>query len=261
MKLLKIRQPYLDTIDSAGGGGLDISDDTADITDDLDSFGLDDTGEDDTPPADTPEEPPAEPYKLKVKYNHEDMELAEDEAIPLIQKGMNYDKAVERAAQEARQQAIDEYIASQGYEWNGNPITTQAEYQMALYEQSLIEKGVSPEEISHLVEEHPEVRKAHEIAENQARTEQSTKEFRDFVAEYPDVKPEEIPKEVFMYQRDTGKDLVDCMRWNENRLLKEQIKTLTQNMENSKKAPVGSVTALGDKGTEYDPFLEGFDSI
>ena len=35
-------------------------------------------------------------YKLKIKYNHKEMEIPEDEAIPLIQKGMNYDKLQER---------------------------------------------------------------------------------------------------------------------------------------------------------------------
>lgn len=256
MKHFEMRQPYLDTIDSMGGGDIDFSADTEDF-----SFEDEEAGEDTTPPEEPPAEETPEPYKLRVKYNHDELELAEDEAIPLIQKGMNYDKAVERAAQEARQQAIDDYIASQGYEWKGQPITTEADYKMALYEQGLMEKGVDPAEISKLVQEHPDVRKAREIAEKQSKTEQSTKEFRDFVAEYPEVKPEEIPREVFQYQQQTGKPLVDCMRWNENRLLKEQIKTLTQNIENSKKAPVGSVTSLGNEGTEYDPFLEGFNGI
>lgn len=48
--------------------------------------------EDTTPEAD--KQP--EPYKLKVKYNHEEMEIPENEAIPLIQKGLNYDKLQER---------------------------------------------------------------------------------------------------------------------------------------------------------------------
>lgn len=255
MKLFDIKQPYFSELDSTGG----IETDSIDLSDD--SFDLSDVGEETTPPAEEGAgETPPEPYKLRVKYNHDEMELAEEEAIPLIQKGMNYDKAVERAAQEARQQAVDEYIANQNLEWNGNPITTEAEYNMALYEQELTEKGVSPEEITRLVSEHPEVRKAHEIAEQNARNEDSTREFREFVAEYPQVKPEEIPVEVFQYQNQTRKPLVDCMRWNENRLLKEQVKTLSQNLENAKKAPVGSVTALGDEGTEYDPFLDGFNS-
>lgn len=261
MRLFDIKSPCFNELDSTGG--IDYSDDAIDFGDD--SFDLSDDGEDNTPPAEEGteeiQETQPEPYKLRVKYNHDEMELGENEAIPLIQKGMNYEKAVERAAQEAEQRAVDKFVASQGYEWNGKPITTQAEYQQALYEQDLISKGADPAEVAQLVNEHPDVRRAREIAEQKAREEQETNEYREFVAEYPQVKPEDIPAEVFQYQVETGKTLVDAMRWNENRLLKEQIKTLTQNLENSKKAPIGSITALGNEGTEYDPFLEGFNSL
>lgn len=258
MKLFGIKSPYFSELDSTGG-----IEDSIDFEDD--SFNLGEDGEDNTPPAEEgteeTQDTQLEPYKLKVKYNHEEMELAENEAIPYIQKGMNFDKAVERAAQEARQQAVDEYIANQGYEWNGKQITTQSEYQQALYEQELIEKGANPAEVAQLVNDHPDVRMAREIAEQKAREEQETQEYREFVTEYPDVKPEDIPKEVFQYQAQTGKSLTDSMRWHELKTMREQNKILQQNLENSKKAPIGSVTAQGNEGTEHDPFLEGFNSF
>lgn len=74
--------------------------------------------------------------KLKVKFNHEEKEIPYEEAVQLAQKGMNYDKAVERAKQEAR----DNWITEQGYEWQGKPITTEAEYKTALREQQLLEQ-------------------------------------------------------------------------------------------------------------------------
>ena len=43
-----------------------------------------------------PIEEPEVPAKFKVKFNHEEKELGYDEAVPLIQKGMNYDKLQER---------------------------------------------------------------------------------------------------------------------------------------------------------------------
>ena len=36
--------------------------------------------------------PESEPFRLKVKYNHEEIYLPEEEAAALAQKGMNYDK-------------------------------------------------------------------------------------------------------------------------------------------------------------------------
>ncbi|WP_206460421.1 hypothetical protein [Anaerovorax sp. IOR16] len=253
----KLKTPYFSELDSGGGDDfeLDFSEESVEEPEGAEVI---ETEEDTKPKGDVTD---PEPYKLKVKYNHEDMELGEEEAIPLIQKGMNYDKAIERAAQEAKQQAIDEYIAAQGYEWNGNPITTESQYQQALYEQELASKGVDPTEIQRLVGEHPDVRRAMEIAEAAEQEELSTKEYKEFISEYPDVRPEDIPKEVFEYQAQTGKPLLDCMRYNELRILKEQNKTLKQNKENSKRAPVGSVTTFGSDDPNYDPFLDGFNSI
>ena len=36
-----------------------------------------------------------EPFRLKVKYNHEELFLPEDEAVMLAQKGLNYDKVLQ----------------------------------------------------------------------------------------------------------------------------------------------------------------------
>lgn len=102
---------------------------------------------DPTPPQDPgPSDPPADPPQLpslKVKFNHEEKEIPYEEAVQLAQKGMNYDRAVARAQQEAR----DAYIAEQGYEWQGKSITTEAEYKAAVREQELLNqyKELPPE--------------------------------------------------------------------------------------------------------------------
>ncbi|KIL35863.1 hypothetical protein SD71_10750 [Cohnella kolymensis] len=82
----------------------------------------------DTKPTEEEAEPTQEPQKLKIKYNHEEKEISLEEATTLAQKGLNYDKGIERVRQEAAQQARDAWIAEQGYAWNGKPITTEAEY-------------------------------------------------------------------------------------------------------------------------------------
>ena len=118
----KFRSPYLDEDDGANFGG----------------------GAEPLEPAPTPEpdpepqggnepEPTPEPQSIRVKYNHQELELPYDEAVTHIQKGMNYDKAVERARQEAR----DSLIAAEGYIWKGKPITTEAEYIAAKKEQEM----------------------------------------------------------------------------------------------------------------------------
>lgn len=179
------------------------------------------------PPADQPSEPstPAEtpaPPPIKVKYNHQEMELPYEEAVQHIQKGMNYDKAIERArqeaAQEAAQKARDEWIAEQGYAWKGKPITTEAEYKQALREQEIEEKlrlqySSLPDEIIEEIlenrrfrEETLAERKTREEAERKAQEEKDLTTRRDtmydeFLTEFPEYDTEEkwktIPPEVY----------------------------------------------------------------
>jgi hypothetical protein len=250
----ELKQPYFSADETGSDNifeGIDLEEEAPEIEEPTE------------PTEDTkPVEPVVEvPNKFNIKFNHQDMELTQDEAIPLIQKGMNYDKAIERARQEAEQSAVDLYIAKQGYEWNGVPILTEAEYNIALYEQSLQEKGLEPTDISKLVDEHPSVKKARELEQSNARNQDLTKEWTEFVSEFPGIKPDEIPKEVFVIQKETGKSLADSMTKHLLRVESEKNKSLSQNLENSKKAPVGSVTAFGnDEPIIEDDFLKGFNS-
>ena len=154
------------------------------------------------------------PQSIRVKYNHQEMDLPYEEAIGHIQKGMNYDKAVERAAQEAR----DATIAGMGWEWQGKPITTEAEYMQSLQAKELEEKirGQYSNVPDELVNELLESRKFREesLAEKKAREEserkaQDEKDFisrrdsmyEEFLTEFPDYtdaeKQKSIPKEVW----------------------------------------------------------------
>jgi hypothetical protein len=98
--------------------------------------------------------------------------------------------------------------------------------------------------------------------QTKAEQDKQQAEFTEFFENYPDVKPEAIPKEVWDYKGKTGKSLTDAMAWNENKLLKERIKILETNASNNKKAPVNSVTTHGSTEiAEDDDFLKGFNSI
>lgn len=161
-------------------------------------------------PAPTPESP----QSIKVKYNHQELDLPYEEAVQHIQKGMNYDKAVERAAQEAR----DSWIADQGYEWKGKPITTEAEYKAALQEQELENSirsqysNVPDDIVNELLEgrrfreQYQTQQKTIEEQQRKAQEEADLNSRRDamydeFLAEFSDYDTEEkwaaIPKEVW----------------------------------------------------------------
>lgn len=240
----------------------DTSSEDFDTNDDFDFFGEEQESEP------TSEEPVTEvqnqeqtPQTLKVKYNHEERELSYDEAIELAQKGMNYEKAVERAKQEA----LDSYIAEQGYEWNGQPITTYEQYQQALKEQELIEQYQDadlPDEVIQELIENRKFREQYMAQQEQIQQEQKQQqEFVEFAEQFPDVDPESIPSEVWQ-QYESGVPLKYAYMEHEMKQLRTLANVQKQNTQNQTKPTLG-VTAFGSGEPEksVDPFLAGFDSL
>lgn len=211
--------------------------------------------------------------KFKVKFNHTDMEITQDEAREYAQKGMNADKAIERSKQEAR----DAYVAEQSYEWNGSKITTEAQYKQALAEQKMREEykelpqSVQDELIAsrqdreqRKVKDDEQAQKETDAKDEQAKqADQVTfltwfkeQNKRDF-----DGKTDVIPPEVWQ-ENANGVPLISAYSKHENATLRERIKLLEHNSEVAGKAPVGSVTSHGSQETaEEDPFIRGFNSI
>ena len=103
MKFYELRQPYLDEFE--GSGGEPSADQVSD-------------------PISDPISDPA-PQAIKVKFNHDEIEIPYEEAVQHIQKGMNYDKAVDRAKREAAEQSEAKYNrlmdAIKQYGYPGDP--------------------------------------------------------------------------------------------------------------------------------------------
>lgn len=202
----------------------------------------------------TEQQTTTEQPKIKVKYNHQDMELPYEEAVQHIQKGMNYDKAVERARQEAAQQARDAWIAEQGYEWNGKPITTEAEYRQALKEKEIYDKyqeqGLPPEVIQKLAK--VDQIEQHLMTEQQTKAEQQRKhaesiEFLNYFKEENgrefDTEKDTLPPEVIALANQ-GKSLTDAYAYYMNKQYKSKLAAFETNKANAETSP-GSVTGNG----------------
>jgi hypothetical protein len=188
---------------------------------------------------------------LEIKYNKESLRLDKEKAKELAQKGMNYEKAVERAKQEAR----DAYIAEQGYEWNGKSITTESEYREALREQELLQQYQSydvPEEVIQELVENKKFREKYETEQQRLEREKSQeRDFQAFLESYPDVKPEEIPASVWQ-EVESGKSLIDAYMKHENKLLKEKLnitskqESIQQRNQENASASIGAVKSNGE---------------
>jgi len=204
--------------------------------------------------------------KLKIKFNHEEKEITLDEAKELAQKGMNYDKAIAKAQQDSR----DAYIVEQNYEWNGKPITTEADYKQALKEQQMREQYKElPADVQDELIKSKQFREQYET-EQQSRQTETAKQadqvafltwFKEQNGKDFDGSKDTISPEVWQ-DNANGIPLIAAYSKHENAALRARIKQLEHNSEVAQKAPVGAVTAHGSaEVAEEDPFMKGFNSV
>ena len=210
----------------------------------------------------------------KIKYNKEEVNVESiEDLINGYQKGLNYDKKLQelenlqnsKLEKYARQKAtelgitVDEYMDRvEQYERDQQ----KAQEQERLEE--MIDNGV-PEDVAREVIATSQLRKQLQAKENelkakeaeQEREKAKNKEYENFLAEFPDVNPEDIPKEVFEDAENSNLSNA-YMKW-QLKQLKGQLEVAKQNEKNSK-ATIGAVTDTGPTQEEHevDLFLEGF---
>lgn len=229
------------------------------------------TGEDTIPTEETEQSETPEQQLLRVKYNKEEMEIPIDEAIPLVQKGLNYDKLQERLQaleSDPRLAFVEQLAQENGMEVNEYLEAVQrAREQQALNE--LIQNNI-PEELAQEILEsrrEREERKRQEQAKKQEEAQHAEAlEFFDYFKQVNgrdyDPKGNDLPDEVIEIQQEQGIPMKWAyMQWH-NQQLQNKIKVLKQNAENIKRAPIGGTTTHGSTETaSEDDFLRGFDSI
>ena len=239
-----------------------------------------DTTPDETPETDsvesveeTPTEQPTEEQSnpfLKVKYNKEELALDEERARELAQKGLNYDKTLERlqALESDPRLVFIEQLASQHNMTPQEYIEAVNAQQEQAKIDELVSQGIN-EELAHEILENKKFREQFEADKKaKAAEEQKNADYNEFFdyfkqANGRDFVPntDEIPQAVWD-ATEKGVPLKFAYMMHENNNLRNQLTTLKQNESNAKKAPVGSVTAHGgDKIESEDDFLAGFNSI
>ncbi|MEH7355076.1 hypothetical protein V7150_16080 [Neobacillus drentensis] len=223
--------------------------------------------EEDTKPTETTEEP-VSPF-LKVKYNHEEMELDEITARELAQKGLNYDKVTERLQQleSDPRLAFIEDLANQ-YEMTPDQYMAEVKKQREQDElDALIQNNIPPELAQEVLEgrkDRQERKKQQEETEKKQKQDAESFEFFDYFRQVNgrdfDSNKDQIPDTVWQATQN-GVPLKYAYMEHQNQQLQKQIQTHKQNETNANRAPVGSTTAHG--GTEIaseDDFLAGFNS-
>jgi hypothetical protein len=207
---------------------------------------------------------------LKVKYNSEEMDLDEQTARELAQKGLNYDKVQGRLQElesDPRLSFVEELAREQNMDVNEflEAVRTAREEQQL---NELVQQNI-PEEYAKEMLENRKFREQQK-AEQKAKEEEAAKnkEFGEFFEYFKqangkdfDTKSDEIPQEVWDLNAQ-GIPLKFAYAQHENAQLRAQLQTLKQNETNKKRAPINGTTQYGsNEATSEDEFLKGFNSI
>lgn len=209
-----------------------------------------------------------------VKYNKENVTIESvDDLVNGFQKGLNYDKKVQELENLQNSEGL-KYIKEKADEMG---ITTEEyirrvkDYEKQQEEErnqerleEMVESGV-PEDLAREVLATAELRRQLQEKENQLRKqeeeskkkEKENKEYEEFLKNFPDVNPEDIPKEVF--EEAANSNLSSAYMKYKLKDLETQLKVAKQNEENAA-STVGGVTETGTTHENHanDPFLDGF---
>ena len=211
----------------------------------------------------------------KIKYNKENVTVESlEDLINGYQKGLNYDKKLQelenlqnsKLEKYAKQKAselgitVDEYM-DRVEQYEKDQQKAQEEEQL----NEMLENGV-PDAIAREVIATGQLRRELQRKENelkakeeaQAKEAEKNREYEQFLKDFPDVNPEDIPKEVF--EDASSSSLSNAyMKW-QIKELQNQLSVAKTN-EKNKEATVGGVTDTGPTTEKHskDLFLEGFD--
>jgi hypothetical protein len=210
----------------------------------------------------------------KIKYNKEEVDVDSiEDLITGYQKGLNYDKKLQEL-ENLQNSKLEKYAKSKAEElgitvdeYMDRVEQYEKDQQKAREEEQLeemINNGV-PDSIAREVIATSQLRRELQKKENelkareeaQAKEKAKNKEYEDFLNEFPDVNPEDIPKEVFEDAENSSLSNA-YMKWQLKELQNKL--SIAKTNEKNKEAVVGGVTDTGPtkENHEVDLFLEGF---
>ena len=215
-----------------------------------------------------PEKAKAETDQFELKHLDETRTVSRDEVITLAQKGLDYDrirtKYDELKAGEAQRNDREAFLkelaesAGQSVEEmidavRARILTTKAsaEGKTISEEEALAQvKQEKQEKAKQAQEQKPEKPAEPSTEENKEAERQQS--FLRFSREFPEVKAEEIPAEVWKDFSEGKGDLADIFARQENKRLKAELAAMKQNEENRKKSTGSRATAGSAKRSAFD---------
>ncbi len=215
-----------------------------------------------------------ETLSKEIKFMDEEVKFNSlDEVKNNVQKGLNYER-LESKLKELQEGPIMSYLNEKAKSLGLKPeeyITKVKEYeeqQAKATEEAeineMVESGVALEIAKKVVETNKLARELQEERlrikeekEAEALKNAKARENEEFLKAFPEVKINEIPKEVFVEAEKSN--LTIAYTKYENSKLKKQLEVYQKNQDNKNSSPVKGTTEHGGVVIEKkDPFAEGF---
>lgn len=212
-----------------------------------------------------PEKADAETDQFELKHLDETKTVSREEVITLAQKGMDYDRIrtkydelkageAQRSAHEAflkeladsAGQSVDDMIDTARARMLANKAAAEGK---TISEEDALEQ-IKQEKAKQAPAENPE--STEEKSTEKDRETERQQSFLRFSREFPEVKAEDIPAEVWKDFAEGKGDLADLFARQENKRLKAELAAMKQNEENRKKSTGSRATAGSAKKSAFD---------
>lgn len=211
---------------------------------------------------------------FELVYNGEKLTKTKDETIQLAQKGLNYDRAIERARREGAAEhqntidALNRVADRMGR--STEELLNRMEQQMhenavRELEDSGMERAYAEELVRHREAERIQQAQNKRAQQQTAADEEKLKPWKEFLEQYPEQAKayQEKAPQAFIDGINKGMSPIAAQMAMELAELREQNKVLQSNVEaltketKNKKAAPPAVGSYGGK-KEEDPFMRGF---
>jgi hypothetical protein len=156
-----------------------------------------------------------------------------------------YQQQLDRTARIAGYQSHDELIAA----LDQIEQQQQQQQQQELYENAI---AGDPNALNDLISNHPAVQYAMQLQTKQQQDQQFQQEANELFQEFPDLKPEEIPNEVWQLKEQRGLSMLDAyLRVNYKNLAQQQEQAAIQKLQQNQLSSPGALGAGADHITSY----------
>ncbi|MFY0760196.1 hypothetical protein AB1K32_15100 [Metabacillus dongyingensis] len=178
---------------------------------------------------------------FEVKYNKEPVRVSYDEAPDYIQKGMNYDKVQSKVSE--YEQHLNRVAQVAGYETHDELLQALDQAEKEREQQKYVDAGIDPDTFNSLLEQHPDIQYAREMKQKEEASQKFNAEANEFFSEFPDVKPEDIPAEVWTLKDQKGLTLLDSyLRVNYKSLGQQKEQEAIQKLQTNSLSSPGSLS-------------------